>query len=94
MTRFWITLQQGVDFVLRNFARMTGGEIFVPKISSIRIVDLTTAMAAHLHQEITEIRPGEKIHEAMCSADDSHLTLEFQNHYVIKPAIQFTDHRQ
>lgn len=91
MTRFWITLQQGVDFVLKNFERMSGGEIFVPKIPSIRIVDLATAMAPNYHQEIIGIRPGEKVHEIMCPADDSHLTLEFADHFVIKPTILFTD---
>ena len=91
MTRFWITLQQGVDFVLRNFERMSGGEIFVPKIPSIRVIDLATAMAPTFHQEIIGIRPGEKIHEIMCPADDSHLTLEFDDHFVIKPTISFTD---
>jgi len=89
MTRFWITLQQGVDFVLRNFERMHGGELFVPKIPSVRIVDLATAMAPHLPQRIVGIRPGEKVHETMCPADDSHLTLEFDDHYVIKPTVQF-----
>lgn len=91
MTRFWITLQQGVDFVLKNFARMSGGEIFVPKIPSIRITDLATAMAPNLRQHVTSIRPGEKIHEIMCPADDSHLTLEFRDHFVISPTITFTD---
>lgn len=90
MTRFWITLQQGVDFVLKNFARMSGGEIFVPKIPSVRITDLATAMAPELSQEIIGIRPGEKIHEVMCPADDSHLTLEFLDHFVIRPTITFT----
>jgi len=90
MTRFWITLQQGVDFVLQNFLRMHGGEIFVPKIPSVRVVDLATAMAPHLPQKIVGIRPGEKLHEVMCPADDSHLTLEFPDHYVIKPTIQFS----
>ncbi|HBI21721.1 MAG TPA: UDP-N-acetylglucosamine 4,6-dehydratase (inverting) [Legionella sp.] len=91
MTRFWITLQQGVDFVLENFARMHGGEIFVPKIPSIRVVDLARAMAPDFHQEIIGIRPGEKVHEIMCPADDSHLTLEFDDHFVIKPTISFAD---
>lgn len=89
MTRFWITLQQGVDFVLRNFERMKGGEIFVPKIPSIRIIDLAEAMAPGLPHKIVGIRPGEKLHETMCPADDSHLTLEFGDHYVIRPTIQF-----
>jgi len=89
MTRFWITLQQGVDFVLKNFERMKGGEIFVPKIPSVRVVDLATAMAPNLEQKIIGIRPGEKIHEIMCPADDSHLTLEFDDHFVIQPTITF-----
>ena len=93
MTRFWITLQQGVDFVLGNFARMHGGEIFVPKIPSVRIVDLATAMAPALQQKIVGIRPGEKLHEIMCPTDDSHLTIEFDQHFVIKPAIQFAEQR-
>ncbi|WP_415886897.1 UDP-N-acetylglucosamine 4,6-dehydratase (inverting) [Neptuniibacter sp. QD37_6] len=91
MTRFWITLQQGVDFVLTNFARMSGGEIFVPKIPSVRITDLAKAMAPSLKQEIIGIRPGEKVHEIMCPSDDSHLTLEFDDHYVIRPSIVFND---
>jgi UDP-N-acetylglucosamine 4,6-dehydratase len=91
MTRFWITLQQGVDFVLKNFERMRGGEIFVPKIPSVRIVDLATAMAPRLRQKIVGIRPGEKIHEVMCPVDDSHLTLEFDDHYVIRPTITFSE---
>ncbi len=89
MTRFWITLQQGVDFVLKNFSRMHGGEIFVPKLPSIRIVDLATSMAPSLPHEIIGIRPGEKLHEVMCPSDDSHLTLEFDDHYVIRPSISF-----
>ncbi len=92
MTRFWITLQQGVDFVLKNFARMHGGEIFIPKIPSVSIVDLARTMAPNLPHKIIGIRPGEKMHEIMCPADDAHLTLEFADHYVIKPAIQFTGH--
>lgn len=91
MTRFWITLQQGVDFVLRNFARMQGGEIFVPKIPSVRIVDLAEAMAPQLPRKVIGIRPGEKVHEIMCPADDSHLTLEFDDHFVIRPTIRFND---
>lgn len=91
MTRFWITLQQGVDFVLKNFERMHGGEIFVPKIPSIKITDLAQAMAPELPHEIIGIRPGEKLHEIMCPADDSHLTLEFDDHYVLQPTITFTN---
>jgi len=89
MTRFWITLQQGVDFVLKNFERMQGGEIFVPKIPSVRITDLVKAVAPGHSYEVVGIRPGEKLHETMCPRDDSHLTYEFEDHYVIKPTIQF-----
>lgn len=90
MTRFWITLEDGVKFVLKNFERMYGGEIFVPKIPSMKIVDLAKAMAPELPMKIIGIRPGEKLHETMCPADDSHLTLEFGDHYVIQPTIQFS----
>lgn len=87
MTRFLITLQEGVDFVLTNFSRMQGGEIFVPKIPSMYIKDLAKALAKDLDHEIIGIRPGEKLHEVMCPADDSHLTLEFEDHFVITPSI-------
>jgi UDP-N-acetylglucosamine 4,6-dehydratase len=90
MTRFWITLRQGVDFVLKNFERMHGGEIFVPRIPSVSVVDLAKAMAPELPHKIIGIRPGEKLHEVMCPADDSHLTLQFADHFVIKPTIQFS----
>ncbi|HFK2924418.1 TPA: UDP-N-acetylglucosamine 4,6-dehydratase (inverting) [Aeromonas hydrophila] len=89
MTRFWLTLQQGVDFVLNNFKRMRGGELFVPKIPSVRITELATAMAPSLNQEIIGIRPGEKLHEVMCPADDSFHTYEFNDYYVIAPSISF-----
>ncbi len=91
MTRFWITLQQGVDFVLRSFQRMHGGEIFVPKLPSMRILDLVESLAPGHKVQICGIRPGEKIHETMCPADDSHLTLEFADHYVIQPTINFVE---
>ena len=89
MTRFWITLQEGVDFVLKDMERMQGGEIFVPKIPSVRIVDLAKAMAPDLPMKIIGIRPGEKLHEIMCPADDSHLTIEFGDHFIISPSITF-----
>ena len=89
MTRFWITLQEGVDFVLKDMERMQGGEIFVPKIPSVRIVDLAKAMAPDLPMKIIGIRPGEKLHEIMCPADDSHLTIEFGDYFIISPSITF-----
>lgn len=90
MTRFWITLQDGVDLVFKSFKRMYGGEIFVPKIPSARMTDLAAAMAPNLPTKIIGIRPGEKLHEIMCPADNAHQTLEFDDHYVICPAITFT----
>ena len=89
MTRFMITLRDGVNFVLKNFERMQGGEIFIPKIASMYMTELAEALAPSLKQKIVGIRPGEKLHEIMCPADDSHLTLEFNDHYVICPTIQF-----
>ena len=89
MTRFWITLQQGVDFVLNCIVSMEGGEIFVPKIPSVKIVELASAMAPNLPINIIGIRPGEKIHEVMCPSDDSHLTIEFKDFFIICPSIVY-----
>lgn len=93
MTRFWITLDQGVDFVFKAFGRMKGGELFVPKIPSGRITDIAAALAPDLPVRFIGIRPGEKLHEIMCPSDDSHLTLEFDDHYVIQPTIRFSTPR-
>ena len=93
MTRFMISLDDGVNFVLKNFERMQGGEIFVPKIPSMRMIDLADAMAPDLKRKVIGIRPGEKLHEIMCPADDSHLTFEFDDHFVIAPTITFTKRR-
>ena len=89
MTRFAIALRAGVEFVLKDFERMQGGEIFIPKIPSMYVTELAKAMAPDLNHKIVGIRPGEKLHEIMCPSDDSHLTLEFDDHYVICPSIQF-----
>lgn len=89
MTRFWITLQQGVDFVLKSFERMKGGEIFVPKIPSMKMTDLAAALGPGLPLKVVGIRPGEKLHEVMCPADGYQLTLDFPDHYVICPSIHF-----
>ncbi|GAC15194.1 UDP-N-acetylglucosamine 4,6-dehydratase (inverting) [Aliiglaciecola lipolytica] len=91
MTRFWITLDEGVQFVITNFQRMQGGEIFVPKIPSIRILDLVEAMSGKRDYEIIGIRPGEKLHEVMVPEEMAHHSLEFDDHYVITPAIKFFD---
>jgi UDP-N-acetylglucosamine 4,6-dehydratase len=91
MTRFWITLDAGVDLVLKAFERMTGGEIYVPKIPSMRIGDLATAIAPNLAQKTVGIRPGEKMHEIMCPAETCRNTLEFDDHYAIMPSHRFFD---
>ncbi len=89
MTRFWITLTEGVEFVLNGFQRMQGGEIFVPKIPSVRMVDLVESMVGKGRFDVIGIRPGEKLHEVMCPADDSRLVLKFKDHFVMQPAIRF-----
>ena len=89
MTRFWITLESGVNFVLKNFERMKGGEIFVPKIPSAKILDIAEAIAPGMSTNIVGIRPGEKLNEVMCPADDSHHTIEFDDHFVIAPSVVF-----
>ena len=87
MTRFWITLDQAVRFVRDCFNGMEGGEIFIPKIPSIHIMDLAEAMAPHFPKEFCGIRPGEKLNELMISADDARHTVEFENYYVILPEL-------
>ncbi|MBF1661915.1 UDP-N-acetylglucosamine 4,6-dehydratase (inverting) [Selenomonas noxia] len=89
MTRFWLRLEDGVELVLKGFQRMQGGEIFVPKIPSMRILDLVEAIAPGVPTKIVGIRPGEKLHEVMCPSDVFYETLEFQDHFVIKPSIDF-----
>jgi len=91
MTRFWITLDRGVDFVLDSFHKMLGGEVLIPKIPSVRITDLAKAMAPNLPQEEIGRRPGEKIHEVLCPADEAHLTYEFDDYFLIRPGIKFVD---
>lgn len=90
MTRFWLKLDQAIDFVFNSFYRMLGGELFVPKIPSVRIPDLATAIAPNMEQKVVGIRPGEKLHEVMCPEDDAYHTFEYEDHYVIAPSITFT----
>ncbi len=90
MTRFWISLDQGVKFIIKCFNRMQGGEIFIPKIPSIKIIDMAMSLHPNIKIKLIGIRPGEKLHEVMCPKDDSHLTLEFKDHFIIKPSISFT----
>lgn len=85
MTRFWITLEQGVQFVIDNLSRMHGGELFVPKIPSMKVTDLAKAIGPECEIKIVGIRPGEKLHEAMITEDDARHTIEFDDYYVIQP---------
>lgn len=85
MTRFWITLNEGVDFVLSSLTMMRGGEIFVPKIPSMAMPDLVKAMSPDAGMKVIGIRPGEKLHEIMISADDARSTVEFDDRYAIEP---------
>jgi UDP-N-acetylglucosamine 4,6-dehydratase len=93
MTRFWITLEQGVKFVLKCLGRMVGGEIFVPKLPSMNIMDLAKAIGPKCKTKVVGIRPGEKLHEVMVPRDDAINTLEYQTFYLIKPAFQFFERR-
>jgi UDP-N-acetylglucosamine 4,6-dehydratase len=89
MTRFWITIEQGVEFVVSSFEMMRGGEVFVPKIPSMRMVDLAEAMAPGLPHKIIGIRPGEKLHEVMITEDDARNTIELTDRYIIEPQFAF-----
>lgn len=93
MTRFWITLEQGVNFVLACLERMVGGELFVPKLPSMNIMDLTRAIAPECKTKIVGIRPGEKLHEVMVPKDDARRTLEFNDYFIIQPDFRFFGHR-
>ncbi len=92
MTRFWVTLQQGVDFVLSSLNLMRGGEIFVPKIPSLKMVDLARFMAPDIQQKIVGIRPGEKLHEVMVTADDARSTVSLSDRFIIEPSLTFWTH--
>ena len=93
MTRFWITLQEAVDFVLANLERMVGGEVFVRKQPSMSITDLARALCPECRHEEVGIRPGEKVHEVLIPGDEALNTLDFGDHYVIKPAFDFFGQR-
>jgi UDP-N-acetylglucosamine 4,6-dehydratase/5-epimerase len=92
MTRFWIRLEDGADFVMRTLGIMHGGEIFIPKVTSMRITDLAAAICSCCEQETVGIRPGEKLHELLITRDDARYTLEFESFYVIQPAVHLWNH--
>ncbi len=89
MTRFWITLEQSVEFVISSLMLMRGGETFVPKMPSFNIIDIAKVIAPKLPIKIIGIRPGEKIDEVLCSRDEAHCTYEFKDYYIIMPTIKF-----
>jgi len=89
MTRFWLTLDQGVNFVLNSIERMQGGEIFIPKIPSMKIVDLAEAIAPEAKKEFVGIRPGEKLHEIMLTEDEARHAKEFSDYFIIEPEFEF-----
>ena len=93
MTRFWITLERGVDFVLKCLETMVGGELFIPKIPSMAMMDLAKAIAPECKTKIIGIRPGEKLHEIMVPKDDAHKTLEYDDKYIIQPDFRFFGRR-
>lgn len=93
MTRFWITLEQGVNFVLESLGRMVGGELFVPKLPSMNMMNLAKAIAPECRTEIIGIRPGEKLHEVMIPRDDARRTIEYEHYYVIQPDFPFWGRR-
>lgn len=91
MTRFFITLEQSVNLIINSFYNSHGGEIIIPKIPSIKIIDIAKAINPEKKIKIIGIRPGEKLHEVLCSKDESNLTIEFKDHYILKPAIRYID---
>jgi UDP-N-acetylglucosamine 4,6-dehydratase len=92
MTRFWLTIDQGVLFVLNSLARMHGGEIFVPKIPSFKVADVAKVIAPKAKLELIGIRPGEKLHEVMITEDDSFYTLEFDEYYaILSPTLKLSE---
>ena len=93
MTRFWITLEQGVNFVLKCLEIMVGGELFVPKIPSMNILDLAQAICPECEIKIIGIRPGEKLHEVMIPKDDARRTLEYEDHFIVQPDFRFFNRR-
>jgi UDP-N-acetylglucosamine 4,6-dehydratase len=94
MTRFWITLEQGVDFVIQSLEKLRGGEVFVPKIPSMKITDIAAALAPGISYEVVGIRPGEKLHEVMITEDDSRTTYDCGDYYVIEPSFRFWDRKR
>ena len=90
MTRFWLTIDYGVRFVLNSIEMMVGGELFVPKTPSMKITDLVKALDKNIKYHVIGIRPGEKLHEVLCPEDSARDTIEFKDYYLIRPSIDFS----
>ena len=93
MTRFFITLEQSVNLIINSFYNSHGGEIIIPKIPSVKIIDIARAINSEKKIKIIGIRPGEKIHEILCSKDEADLTIEFKDYYILKPTIKYIDRK-
>ncbi|KKM72593.1 hypothetical protein LCGC14_1418950 [marine sediment metagenome] len=94
MTRFWITLEQGVYFVMDRLDDMQGGEVFVPKLPSMKVLDIAEVIAPNIPQRVTGIRPGEKLHEVLITEEESHHTMELEKHFVIVPEFPYWRDKQ
>ena len=94
MTRFMVTLEQGVELVWHAFDDMQGGEIYVKKVPSAKVVDIAHAVSPDAEQQVVGIRPGEKLHEQMISSEDAHYTFEYDGYYKIMPAIDASGHKK
>ena len=93
MTRFFITLEQSVNLILNSFYNSHGGEVIIPKIPSVKIIDIAKAINPEKKIKIIGIRPGEKLHEILCSKDEANLTVEFKDYYILKPTIKYVDRK-
>ncbi len=93
MTRFFITLEQSVNLILNSFYNSLGGEVIIPKIPSVKIIDIARAINPKKKIKIIGIRPGEKLHEILCSKDEANLTVEFKDYYILKPTIKYVDRK-
>ncbi len=94
MTRFWITLEQGVEFVIKSIERMDGGEVFVPKIPSMRIMDLADVVACNAQKEIIGMRPGEKLHEDLITKEEARHAKEYDDYFIIEPEFPFWHYKE
>ena len=93
MTRFFITLEQSVNLIINSFFNSHGGEVIIPKIPSVKIIDIANAINSEKKIKIIGIRPGEKLHEVLCSKDEANLTIEFKDYFILQPTIKYIDRK-